>query len=238
MRANIFEKGFPSLSYMAIRWPKSKYTLKKYIISNYKKPDLCLLSKSCLKDLNFRKKIPLLGSLKYLSKICSKNFNYNNYHNPHHFKVVLIISCLFAKFNSLKDNEKIILVIIALTHDMNHQGRRIIGKPYYQEKKTIKDLERIIYGKILNHKIWKNIERILLNTYFPAIPSSERDLTEKIILKSDVMGSLIFGDESGMIFSERLKQELSISEKTDTFFQKFKKTVQSRFQISDNLKFY
>ena len=37
MRQYIFEKGYPSLSYIAKNWPRTKYLLKKFVLSNQKK---------------------------------------------------------------------------------------------------------------------------------------------------------------------------------------------------------
>ncbi len=152
MRNFVFEKNFPSLSYIVNNWPKTKPILKKYIISNSKKPDLLKLCISCLKDLNIRCYSKKLGVLKKISFICSKNVYCNTYHDPHHFKSVIILSCLLAKMINLKMNDRFLLVIIALAHDMNHQGRRIVSKPFYQENRSVDDLKKIIFPKILNQK--------------------------------------------------------------------------------------
>ena len=133
MRQFIFEKYFPSLSYIANRWPRSKHILKKYVLSNQKKPDFFNICNKCLKDLNVFKIRDYNLILKKLAKLSSNNFTFNSYHDQHHFKSVILIACLLAKLSKLKFNEeKILLIIIALTHDINHQGRRIINKPYYQ----------------------------------------------------------------------------------------------------------
>ena len=46
----------------------------------------------------------------------------------------------------LSHKDRLLLIIIALTHDMNHQGRRILGaEPYYQEIKSYNELEKVIF---------------------------------------------------------------------------------------------
>ena len=154
MRQFIFEKHFPSLSYIANRWPRSKHILlKKYVLSNQKKPDFFNICNKCLKDLNVFKIRDYNLILKKLAKLSSNNFTFNSYHDQHHFKSVILIACLLAKLSKLKFNEeKILLIIIALTHDINHQGRRIINQPYYQEDKSFKDLSYIIFKKMTNKK--------------------------------------------------------------------------------------
>ena len=52
MRQYIFEKHYPSLSYIAKNWPRSKYLLKKFVLSNQKKPNFFNICTNCLKDLN------------------------------------------------------------------------------------------------------------------------------------------------------------------------------------------
>lgn len=228
MRQYIFEKNTPSLEYISNRWPRSLSILSKYSMSNYKKPDLFKLSLACLKGLNFHQKTPLTRSIRELSLICSKNFNSNKYHDQHHFKAVLLIASVFAKVSKLKKIDNLLIVILSLTHDMSHQGRRIINRPYYQEKKTIKNLERIIFRKILNQKSWKRIKRILLNTYFPIIPKTSNDIVEKIILNADLASSMIFGEKNGLILARRLKNEINIEDKSTDLYSKFKGNLDKR----------
>ncbi len=218
----------PSLEYISNRWPKSRHLLSKYSMSNQKKPDLFKLSLSCLRSLNFRQKIPLTGAIKELSLICSKNFCSNKYHDQHHFKAVLLIASVFAKIFKVKRSDCILIIILSLTHDMNHQGRRVINREYYQEKITIKHLERIIFRKILNHKTWERIKRILMNTYFPIIPKTNNDMVEKIILNADVASSILFGERNGLILTKRLKNEADLKEKSIALYSKFLEKIKQR----------
>ena len=218
MRQFIFEKHFPSLSYIANRWPRSKHILKKYVLSNQKKPDFFNICNKCLKDLNVFKIRDYNLILKKLAKLSSNNFTFNSYHDQHHFKSVILIACLLAKLSKLKFNEeKILLIIIALTHDINHQGRRIINQPYYQEDKSFKDLSYIIFKKMTNKK-YNRIKKIFRSTYFPVKPNFVDDDLEKIILDAEVLASLMFGMKSGMKFASRLKHEIRFDDKTDILF--------------------
>ena len=221
MRQYIFEKNMPSLDYISNRWPKSRSILSKYSMSNYKKPDLFKLSLACLKSLNYYQRTPLAKSIRELSLICSKNFNSNKYHDQHHFKAVTLLASVFAKVSKLKKIDSLLIVILSLTHDMSHQGRRVIKKPYYQEKKTIKHLEKIIFKKILNQQTWNRIKRILLNTYFPVIPEKSSDIVEKIILNADLASSIIFGERNGLILTRRLKNEINFEDKSIDLYSKF-----------------
>ncbi len=221
MKHYIFEKNFPSLNYIKIRWPASKNILAKYIMSNHRKPDLFKLSIICLKELNFRNHKKVRKELKKVSEECSKNVNFNTYHNEHHYKAVLVIACVMGKIYSLNNFDKLLLVFLALAHDMNHQGRRILSKPYYQEKMTLKNLNQIIFRKISNYKKWKRIEKILMNTYFQGETKVKNDILEKIILDSDLLSSLIFGFENGLELAKRLKYELKLEISSLVLFKKF-----------------
>ena len=228
MRQYIFEKSYPSLDYIVLRWPKCRHAIAKYALSNYIKPDLLKVSKACLKSLNFYKKDPLLLVIKDLTKKCSRNFTSNKYHDQHHFKAVLVISCLFAKLYKLKNKDKILLVIIALTHDMSHQGKRIISHQFYQEKKTINELRCMVYKKLLNRITWIRIKRIILNTYFPINPMVSNDIVEKIILDSDIASSTLFGFRNGLKLSKRLKNEIGFNEKSIILYKNFLNLIKSR----------
>ena len=165
----------------------------------------------------------------------SNNFTFNSYHDQHHFKSVILIACLLAK-SKLKFNEdKILLVIIALTHDINHQGRRIINQPYYQEDKSFKDLSYIIFKKMTNKK-YNRIKKIFRSTYFPVKPSHVDDHLEKIILDADVLASLMFGMKTGMKFASRLKHEIRFDDKTDILFKGFFKTFRFKKLVSGLFK--
>ena len=236
MRQFIFEKYFPSLSYIANRWPRSKHILKKYVLSNQKKPDFFNICNKCLKDLNVFKIRDYNLILKKLAKLSSNNFTFNSYHDQHHFKSVILIACLLAKLSKLKFNEeKILLIIIALTHDINHQGRRIINKPYYQEDKSFKDLSYIIFKKMTNKK-YNRIKKIFRSTYFPVKPNFVDDDLEKIILDADVLASLMFGMKTGMKFASRLKHEIRFDDKTDILFKGFLKLLDSKSLYLDSSK--
>ena len=236
MRQFIFEKHFPSLSYIANRWPRSKHILKKYVLSNQKKPDFFNICNKCLKDLNVFKIRDYNLILKKLAKLSSNNFTFNSYHDQHHFKSVILIACLLAKLSKLKFNEeKILLIIIALTHDINHQGRRIINQPYYQEDKSFKDLSYIIFKKMTNKK-YNRIKKIFRSTYFPVKPNFVDDDLEKIILDADVLASLMFGMKTGIKFASRLKHEIRFDDKTDILFKGFLKLLDSKSLYLDSSK--
>ena len=225
---NIFENSFPGIRYLAYRWPKSKLLVKKYVISNHKKPDLYKLCNCCLKDLNFHLKHPLKNSLKVLVNKCAQNPTYNSYHDQHHFKSVIILATIFAKLLNLKNHDKIFLIFLALTHDMGHQGRRIINKPYYQELITLKNLKPIIFKHLINFKKWNRIQNILLNTYFPKINITTNDLVEKILLDVDIISSMIFGQVSGLILSKRLKHEIKFEKNSQDLYKDFLSHIEKK----------
>ena len=225
---NIFTKMTPSLKYIAIRWPYSKHILKKYVMSNYSKPDLFKLCTSCLKDLNFRINHPLLRSLKDLSLMCNSNPTCNFYHDSHHFKSVVIISSIFAKILNLRGFDVLILIIIALTHDLNHRGRRNLKKPCHQELASIRSLNYKIFKYFLNHNKWKRIERIILNTYFLKSRVISSDIVEKIILDVDILVSMMFGQEWGILLSRRLKHEQKLEVNSKVLFKEFLNLAKER----------
>ena len=220
-----FEKNYPSLSYIVNNWPRTKPILKKYILSKQKKPDFYRLCLNFLNDLNIKKIGNFKQVLKKLSKRCSFNFQYNTYHDQHHFKTVLIISCLLAKLVNLNRNDRLLVVLIALTHDLKHQGRRIIKEPYYQEDKSALEFHRIIFKNILNHKQWKRINKVFRNTFFPIKPENVEDNLEKIILDADILPSLMFGPQVGVKLASRLKQEIRYNDDSELLFSNFLKLL-------------
>ena len=237
MRNYPFEKKFPSISYIANNWPRTKDVLKKFILSNHKLPDLYNLCLNCLNDLNVHKIERMKPVLKKLSILCSKNVTYNTYHDSHHFKSVIIIACLLAKLSNLKNNEdKLLLVIIALTHDLGHLGRRIQNKSFYQEEKSFSELSRILFKVKPNFKKNQRIKKIFRSTYFPIKPEKVDDHVEKIILDADILASLMFGLNVGVEFAERLKHELRFEGASKQLFSGFLKFLDNKSLYLDSSK--
>ena len=223
MRKLVIDKGWPTISYIVNNWPQTKNILKKFVLSNHKKPDLYNLSLVCLNELNVFKIKGYKSVLKKLSKICSQNFYFNTYHDQHHV--------------NLNYKERLLLVIMAMTHDMNHQGRRVLGnKPYYQEYISYDGLEKILFKKILNFNEMLRIKRIFKSTYFLEKPKNVQNGIEKIILDSDILGSLMFGHEVGIKLARRLKQEIRYKEGSEMLFTNFLKLLNNRCLYLDYSK--
>ena len=237
MRNHPFEKNFPSISYIANNWPRSKHVLKKYILSNQKLPNLYKLCLNCLNDLNMHKVGRMKPVLKKLSILCSKNVTYNTYHDPHHFKSVIIIACLLAKLSNLTNNEdKLLLVIIALTHDLGHSGRRIQNRSFYQEERSFNELSRVLFKVKPNFKENQRIKKIFRSTYFPIKPEKVDDHVEKIILDADILASLMFGLNVGVEFAKRLKHELRFEGGSEQLFSGFLKFLDNKSLYLDSSK--
>ena len=236
MRNHPIEKNFPSITYIANNWPRTKHHLKKFVMSNARKPDFYKLCCSCLKELNVHKLGGHKKFLNQLNEICLKNVNYNTYHDSHHFKSVLVIACLLAKLTNLNKSDRFLLVVLAVSHDMNHQGRRIVGKPYSQEDRSLEDLKKIFFKKILNLKKWQRISRIFRSTYFPIKPENDFDNVEKILLDADVLGSLMFGMETGMKLASRLKHEIRFEDQTRKLFEGFLYVIKNKTLYLDSSK--
>ena len=237
MRNYPFEKNFPSISYIANNWPRTKNVLKKFILSNHKLPDLYNLCLNCLNDLNVHKIDKMKPVLKKLSILCSKNVTYNTYHDSHHFKSVIIIACLLAKLSNLKNNEdKLLLVIIALTHDLGHLGRRVQNKSFFQEEKSFSELSRILFKVKPNFNKNQRIKKIFRSTFFPIKPEKVDDHVEKIILDADILGSLMFGLNVGVEFAKRLKHELRFEGASKQLFSGFLKFLDNKSLYLDSSK--
>ena len=237
MRNYPFEKNFPSISYIANNWPKSKNVLKKFILSNHKLPDLYKICLNCLNDLNVHRIGRMKPVLKKLSILCSKNVTYNTYHDSHHFKSVIIIACLLAKLSNLKKNEdRLLVIIIALTHDLGHLGRRVQRRSFYQEEKSFGELSRVLFKVKPNFKKNQRIKKIFRSTYFPIKPEKVDDHVEKIILDADILASLMFGLNVGVEFAGRLKHELRFEGASKQLFSSFLKFLDNKSLYLDSSK--
>ena len=92
MKKRVIDKGWPTISYIVNNWPRTKNILKKFILSNHKKPNLFDLSVVCLNELKVFKIQEYKPVLFKLSKLCSRNIYFNTYHDQHH---LLIFHCVY-----------------------------------------------------------------------------------------------------------------------------------------------
>ena len=136
----------------------------------------------------------------------------------------------------LPNRDKVLLVIISLCHDIEHQGRRIISKPYYQEEISYHLFRRLSYKFFFKKKELQRILRIFKNTYFPEKPKKVSDNLEKIILDADILSSLMFDVTTGLNFAGRLKHELKMISTSEELFQSFLNSINNKSLYMDRSK--
>ena len=236
MREYPLEKNMPSLNYIINNWPRSKPILKKFVLSKHSLPDLLNICQSCLKELKVFREKNVKTILIKVSKVCLINKTYNTYHNSHHFKAVVAIACMIAKNTKLSHRDKVLLIIISLCHDIGHQGRRIISKPYYQEEISYNLFRRLFYKLIFKKREIQRILRIFRNTYFPEKPKKVNDKLEKIILDADILSSLMFDVSTGLEFARRLKHELKMNSTSEELFEFFLNSINNKSLYMDRSK--
>ena len=167
MRSQPLERNFPSLSYIVSNWPKTKPLLRKFALSKQLKPNLFKICYLCLRELKVFKDKKIILFLKKAAAMCLVNKTYNSYHDSHHFKTVVVIACMIAMSERLSERDGALLIIVALCHDFDHQGRRIISRPYYQEEISFQKFRRLFHKSIFRTSEINRIHKIFRNTYFP-----------------------------------------------------------------------
>jgi len=118
---------WPSATYLQNRWPRSIHKFEPSI----SRP---VTSKS-VEDAAYwaglpkqRRNVLAVGlrkrSLKGLFEIASKNRHSNKYHDPAHTEHVVRAAGLIGRVAGLSQKHQAILVLAALVHDLDHQGKR------------------------------------------------------------------------------------------------------------------
>ncbi len=236
MRQHPLQKNIPTLGYIINNWPRTKPILQKFVVSRHSLPNLLKLCNVCLNELKVFREKEILKPLKKVTRLCLINKTYNSYHDCHHFKAVIVIASIIAKKSKLSKREKVLLILIALCHDIDHQGRRIISEPYYQEKKSFIIFKRSFYKTLYKNSECKRIRRIFLNTYFPNKPAKVEDVLEKIILDADILASIMFDVATGLNFAKRLKHELKIASNSEDLLKTFLHSLDNKSLYMDSSK--
>jgi len=209
---------WPKAGYLLNRWPSSLTLFESRIIKPTTKLSLkCALqwaglpqNQRILHAFGLRK-----NSVHALLSIAARNSHSNSYHNPSHTEFVIRAAGLIGHAAGLPANYQAILVLAALIHDLDHQGKRARRGHAAQERYSFDIVKRTLLRYGVHARILQQLEISVLATY----PGSDLSKSFQPGPSGDVVDCLIDADLFQSLFAKpakvdnltaKLKQEMMI----------------------------
>jgi len=124
-------------------------------------------------------------ALRRLASVASRNASGNSYHHSGHFAHVVMAAGLLAARAGLRGEDRSLLVLAGLVHDLDHQGRRALSSHYHQEQLSARRAVRMIAGCGGDGRLASRIHTLLLAT------ALTNDVNRSVILQSDQLARLL-----------------------------------------------
>lgn len=210
---------WPSATYLQNRWPRSIHKFEPTISH-------IVTSKSMQEAAHWaglpkhRRNLLAVGlrkrSLNSLFKIASENRHSNKYHDPFHTEYVVRAAGLIGRVAGLSQKHQAILVLAALVHDLDHQGKRT--RPGYATQELLSfHLVKRKLGRYGVHAGRLAELKILLMATYPSAKEATQFRSGPVgdmidcLVDADLFQSLFAKPSIVDSLTKRLKHEMSLS---------------------------
>ena len=124
-------------------------------------------------------------ALRRLVRAAARNSGTNSYHHRGHFAHVIMAAGVLAGKAGIGRRDRALLVLAALVHDLDHQGRRGASRLYWQEDWSSDVACRALLGRHGDARLAVRLRRLLRAT------ALTNDETRLLIIRSDGLARLL-----------------------------------------------
>ena len=164
-------------------------------------------------------------AIRRLANMASINGYSNKYHQSGHYAHVVIAAGLLAAASGLGARDTAILVLAALTHDLDHHGRRSRHTLYAQELWSASLTSRILARYRGDARLQTQIHRLLKATALTNDGARRQilatDRLAGLITDADVFASVFFDRNRARQFTRLLKLEQRLPGAPDDLLTRF-----------------
>lgn len=155
------------------------------------------------------------AALRRLARVSVRNSGANSYHHRGHFAHVIMAAGLLAETARLRGPDRALLVLAALVHDLDHQGRRGIRHLYGQEDWSARLTGRVLIGCHGDARLAVRLQRIIRATALTAdqdrLLTLETDILARLLTDADIFASVIYERRISVRMTAGLKLEQRLS---------------------------
>lgn len=152
-----------------------------------------------------------LQALRRLLSAAAQNASGNSYHHAGHFAHVVMAAGLLATLAGLRCEDRRLLVLAGLVHDLAHQGRRASSRHYHQERLSARRAVRVISGCGGDMRLALRVHRLLLATALTIDANRSNilnsDWLARLLTDADIFGSVLYPRNRSIEMTRALKLE-------------------------------
>ena len=199
--------------YLVGTWPRAASSMQAVSFgSPCSRRDLEFICRWAGLDAGRRPCRPVPASaLRRLVAAAARNCSGSTYHHAGHFAHVVMAAGLLASCAGLRGEERNLLILAALVHDLGHQGRRASSRHYHQEGLSARHAGRVIAGCGGDGRLALRIHSLLKATALTNDASRSVILTSdrlaRFLTDADVFASVVYTRQRSIKLTGALKLE-------------------------------
>ena len=160
-----------------------------------------------------------------LIAIAARRRSGNHYHQPGHYLHVVMAAGFLARAAGLSRDDRALLVIAALVHDLDHHGKRSSSRPYAQERWSAARVRRVLGRAGADIRLAGRLERLLLatagNDDSLRLTILASDPLARYLTDADLFGSVFYRRDLALAMTRKLKLEQQLPGRPDRLLAHF-----------------
>ena len=155
------------------------------------------------------------SALRRLVRVSVRNSGTNSYHHRGHFAHVIMATGVLAEMAGLRGPDRALLVLAALVHDLDHQGRRGIRQLYGQEDWSARLTGRVLIGCHGDARLAVRLRQMIRATALTddrdRLLTLETDRLARLLTDADIFASVMYERRISIRMTAGLKLEQRLS---------------------------
>lgn len=199
--------------YLAGTWPRSANTMQAVSFgAPCSRRDLeSICHWAGLHSGGQQRRLVPASALRRLLSVAARNASGNTYHHAGHFAHVVMAAGLLATCAGLRGEDRRLLVLAGLVHDLDHLGRRASSRHYHQEHLSAQRTVRVIVGGGGDTRLVSRIHNLLRATSLTIGASRsailESDRLARLLTDADIFASVVYPRSRSIQMTRALKLE-------------------------------
>jgi len=166
------------------------------------------------------------SALSKLTRVAARNGRSNHYHHAGHFAHAMMAAAVLGARAGIKAEERDLLILAALVHDLDHHGRRAKTYPLYrQELFSVRLAGRILRRHGGDPRLVRRLEKLIVATALTSDPRREAILASdplaRLLSDADVFASLFYERGVALKLTGMLKLEQGLAGDAATLLDGF-----------------
>lgn len=169
-------------------------------------------------------RVPARAVSRLVSSACNRKGG-SHYHQPGHYLHVVMAAGLLASAAGLSRDDRALLVLAALVHDLDHHGTWSSSRLYAQERWSAARVRRVLGRFDADMRLAARLERLLLAT---AINHDDLRLTilttdplARLLADADLFASVFYRRDLALSMTARLKLEQQLAGRPEGLLARF-----------------